>query len=156
MTDQIDVAGLVAIKPLEWTGLSASTPFGDYEVARYGNTWAVYLYRDLVAERHTEEAAKLAAQGDLEFRIRSALTAPSTLASLTAQLDAERTARAELEAQVERMREGLNGIASFSGKTLISVDLGHPYSIGANAAFEEAAALARAFAEPTNGDNPNG
>jgi hypothetical protein len=71
----------VGVKALEWVGLngswSAETPFGSYEIIRYGKSWAVYLDRDLVADPDSETTAKAAAQADFEQRIRSALTAQS-------------------------------------------------------------------------------
>lgn len=57
-------------------------------------------------------------------------------------------------ARAERYETALLIIAACKGKTLISVELGRPYTIGANAAFEECAAWAEAaLAQASGGEN---
>jgi hypothetical protein len=67
----------VQVKPLEWRAQggawNAETPFGLYDIAKYGKYWAVYLHNSLVAEPDSADAAKTAAQADYDARIRSAL-----------------------------------------------------------------------------------
>ena len=70
----------------------------------------------------------------------------SDLASARAQ--GRREGLAAAEAELLALREALASISAFSGQTLISVTHGQPYSIGANAAFEETAAIARAALTP--------
>ena len=48
-----------------------------------------------------------------------------------------------LESENRRLREALEGIAAMEGKTLISVGMGQPYSIGASRAFDQCANMAR-------------
>lgn len=48
----------------------------------------------------------------------------------------------EWRSKAERYETALMLIAANKGKTLLSVEHGQPYSIGANAAFEECASLA--------------
>lgn len=47
-----------------------------------------------------------------------------------------------LLADKERLAQALRAIADNAGKTLISMEHGNPYSLGANAAFEQVAAVA--------------
>jgi hypothetical protein len=68
----------VRVKPLVWrkqdSAWNAETPFGLYDITRYGKYWGVYLHNSLVAEPDGDAAeAKAAAQADYEERIRSAL-----------------------------------------------------------------------------------
>lgn len=51
----------------------------------------------------------------------------------------------------EGWRDALELIAAFKGKTLISVEHGRPYSIGANDAFEQAADIAATALLPKQG-----
>ena len=53
-----------------------------------------------------------------------------------------RTLALEWRERAERYETALHLIAAFKGQTLISVEHGQPYSIGANAAFEECASFA--------------
>lgn len=55
----------------------------------------------------------------------------------------ENISREEFAETVARYGKALALIAGHAGKTLISTEHGQPYSIGANAAFEDMAAVAR-------------
>lgn len=61
------------------------------------------------------------------------------LREITANYDAI----GEAADRIEELERALTFIASHSGQTLISVEHGQPYSIGANAAFESMAATAK-------------
>ena len=50
-------------------------------------------------------------------------------------------------AKAERYETALMLIGALKGKTLLSIEHGQPYSIGANAAFEECASFANAALE---------
>jgi hypothetical protein len=70
----------VKVRALEWKeqggAWNAETPFGLYDIAKYGKYWAVYLHNSLVAEPDSADAAKSAAEQDYQNRILSAITSP--------------------------------------------------------------------------------
>ncbi len=51
--------------------------------------------------------------------------------------------QARLSWQLDLYRSALNLISNFGGKTLISMSYGQAYSLGANAAFEQCADIAK-------------
>lgn len=73
----------VGVKPLEWDGGSAASPWGAYAIMSrdcsqcHVDYAQLYFNGTLLLEKHggTDDEMKLAAQADYEARIRSALTA---------------------------------------------------------------------------------
>ena len=66
------------VKPLEWEGYWAASPYGPYSVwegfENEDGRWCVAWTGSVVAHAHSFDAAKAAAQADYETRILSALS----------------------------------------------------------------------------------